>query len=228
MVAIEVAELRRPGRNEYDLTSQKIVKQVSQGNGRVWQCSKCGESLEDAFDICWKCGTNRDGSMSEDFAVTEPLDALAQTPDDCDAKDDYQSPKLPTYSYVAIPFLLVWSIVNFVWFIANNLASLESFDQFEVSSPFTVSDILFHLCFTLLVGIPILIAEVKVFRHMFKDPQSTPWDLARETLEILILPDEVRRSHPVFTKLYYGSFVIALSLALIGSSIILYRRAFPS
>jgi hypothetical protein len=23
----------------------------------MWNCSKCGESVEDQFDACWKCGT---------------------------------------------------------------------------------------------------------------------------------------------------------------------------
>lgn len=27
----------------------------------MWSCSKCGESVEDTFDACWKCGTSWDG-----------------------------------------------------------------------------------------------------------------------------------------------------------------------
>jgi RNA polymerase subunit RPABC4/transcription elongation factor Spt4 len=27
----------------------------------IWKCQKCGEKHEDAFDSCWKCGTERDG-----------------------------------------------------------------------------------------------------------------------------------------------------------------------
>ncbi len=34
----------------------------------MWKCTKCGELIEDNFDICWKCGIHRDGSPpSEDF-----------------------------------------------------------------------------------------------------------------------------------------------------------------
>jgi hypothetical protein len=25
----------------------------------TWQCSKCGETLEEQFDTCWQCGTKR-------------------------------------------------------------------------------------------------------------------------------------------------------------------------
>ncbi len=28
----------------------------------MWKCKKCGESLEDTFDSCWKCNTPDDGT----------------------------------------------------------------------------------------------------------------------------------------------------------------------
>ena len=28
----------------------------------MWTCKKCKEVLEDSFDSCWKCGTDRDGT----------------------------------------------------------------------------------------------------------------------------------------------------------------------
>jgi uncharacterized protein YbjQ (UPF0145 family) len=27
----------------------------------MWDCKKCQEQLEDSFDVCWKCGTSKDG-----------------------------------------------------------------------------------------------------------------------------------------------------------------------
>ncbi len=30
----------------------------------MWTCSKCGESVEDTFDVCWKCGTAWDGEKA--------------------------------------------------------------------------------------------------------------------------------------------------------------------
>jgi hypothetical protein len=44
----------------------------------MWNCPNCGEPIDDVFDACWKCGTNRDGTRAADFAV-EPSDP--QTPD---------------------------------------------------------------------------------------------------------------------------------------------------
>lgn len=27
----------------------------------MWQCPRCGEEIEEAFDVCWACGTSREG-----------------------------------------------------------------------------------------------------------------------------------------------------------------------
>jgi hypothetical protein len=29
-------------------------------NARPWKCSRCGETLEAQFTVCWNCGTERD------------------------------------------------------------------------------------------------------------------------------------------------------------------------
>ena len=28
----------------------------------MWHCSQCGEGIKDEFNVCWRCGTNRDGT----------------------------------------------------------------------------------------------------------------------------------------------------------------------
>ncbi len=33
----------------------------------MWNCSKCGEKVEDDFDVCWSCGTTKEGTPSPDF-----------------------------------------------------------------------------------------------------------------------------------------------------------------
>src|SRR5438128_460302 len=33
----------------------------------MWQCSRCGQRLEDAFEVCWACGTTIDGVENPDF-----------------------------------------------------------------------------------------------------------------------------------------------------------------
>jgi len=33
----------------------------------MWECLKCGEHVEDSFDVCWACGTSRDGIEDPTF-----------------------------------------------------------------------------------------------------------------------------------------------------------------
>ena len=33
----------------------------------MWTCGKCGESVDDGFDVCWKCGTSRNGIANPEF-----------------------------------------------------------------------------------------------------------------------------------------------------------------
>jgi hypothetical protein len=44
----------------------------------MWRCQKCGEDIEDSFDVCWNCGTSKEGvedlafRAEEDVVETEP------------------------------------------------------------------------------------------------------------------------------------------------------------
>ena len=33
----------------------------------MWTCSKCGENVEDDFEVCWSCGSNKDGTPNPEF-----------------------------------------------------------------------------------------------------------------------------------------------------------------
>lgn len=33
----------------------------------MWQCMKCREKLEDSFDVCWNCGTSKEGIHDSGF-----------------------------------------------------------------------------------------------------------------------------------------------------------------
>ena len=33
----------------------------------MWKCIKCGEDIEDTFDVCWNCGTSKDGVEDPNF-----------------------------------------------------------------------------------------------------------------------------------------------------------------
>ena len=37
----------------------------------MWKCKNCGEEIEDTFDACWNCGTNKDGTPTKNEDVFE-------------------------------------------------------------------------------------------------------------------------------------------------------------
>jgi uncharacterized protein YbjQ (UPF0145 family) len=41
----------------------------------MWTCPKCGESVEDEFEVCWNCGTGKDGTEDPSFQRAEDVDA---------------------------------------------------------------------------------------------------------------------------------------------------------
>ncbi len=34
----------------------------------MWKCANCGEEVEASFDVCWNCGTGKDGTRDPHFA----------------------------------------------------------------------------------------------------------------------------------------------------------------
>jgi hypothetical protein len=45
----------------------------------VWECKKCREQIEDSFEVCWNCGTSRDGREDPSFRRAEEVEAEAET-----------------------------------------------------------------------------------------------------------------------------------------------------
>jgi hypothetical protein len=33
----------------------------------MWDCRQCREAVEEKFDVCWNCGTARDGTVDPEF-----------------------------------------------------------------------------------------------------------------------------------------------------------------
>ena len=45
----------------------------------MWICPKCRESVEEDFDVCWKCGTTREGLENPEFETVETDEGRAST-----------------------------------------------------------------------------------------------------------------------------------------------------
>jgi len=48
----------------------------------MWTCPKCSESLDDAFNECWKCGTFKDGAEDPGFAKRAAVTRAPEQPSD--------------------------------------------------------------------------------------------------------------------------------------------------
>lgn len=39
----------------------------------MWQCMKCQERVEDTFEVCWNCGTSKDGAEDPNFRKADDM-----------------------------------------------------------------------------------------------------------------------------------------------------------
>jgi hypothetical protein len=64
-----------------------------------WHCPKCGEDVDDDFDLCWSCGTSPDGTEDPGFVTADEADPIPHEgatdfPDD-DPLADFGGTPLP-------------------------------------------------------------------------------------------------------------------------------------
>ncbi len=62
----------------------------------MWTCANCGSTVEAAFDVCWSCGTSRDGVADPSFVRAD--DAGPIDDPDVDALGVKHSPATATDS----------------------------------------------------------------------------------------------------------------------------------
>jgi len=63
----------------------------------MWKCVKCREKVDDNFEVCWNCGTSRDGVEDPSFRKADDAavasDAVApQAPIDSQADEPEKNP----------------------------------------------------------------------------------------------------------------------------------------
>jgi hypothetical protein len=68
----------------------------------VWECSKCHEQHEDSFDICWNCGTDRDGTENTSFrrADDEPPTGIAKESLHPEADNPFALKNCPSWALI--------------------------------------------------------------------------------------------------------------------------------
>jgi hypothetical protein len=46
----------------------------------MWRCPECGTDVEGSFDVCWRCGTTRNGTRDPEFRTADDPEAIPETP----------------------------------------------------------------------------------------------------------------------------------------------------
>jgi len=91
----------------------------------MWKCSKCSEQIEEALDVCWNCGTSKDGSpptaqfVESRRVVSEAAQPLSHRKQKSDSPD---SPAQTKYSSIVFTLLLVALGIALVWHLSIKLS----------------------------------------------------------------------------------------------------------
>jgi hypothetical protein len=54
----------------------------------MWTCPKCQHKVDDAFEVCWSCGTTMDGVEDPDFVTADDAEPIEDPPAEFDDKLD--------------------------------------------------------------------------------------------------------------------------------------------
>jgi hypothetical protein len=44
----------------------------------MWDCRKCGEKIDDSVEVCWNCGTSKDGIEDPAFRTADDADSVSE------------------------------------------------------------------------------------------------------------------------------------------------------
>jgi hypothetical protein len=110
----------------------------------MWKCPKCGEGLKDDFEVCWSCGTNKQGVLDPNFLdpeaappapENEPLERLSGDVDeDPEPLVTIAQCNLNTEAYAMRVFLEAEGIpvfladeltVDMVWILSNAVGGIK-------------------------------------------------------------------------------------------------------
>lgn len=80
---IDIRDSSVPGRQPLSDEERGAQQTVRPATGSsAWKCPKCREIVEPNFDVCWNCGTSRDGTEDPHFVqFKDEHDELAAAPE---------------------------------------------------------------------------------------------------------------------------------------------------
>ncbi len=91
-----------------------------------WNCSRCREEIEDYLEVCWSCGTGRDGTVDPEFQ----------------SADEYQPPLPDECSEFSLPRFSLGSLFNIVTVFCLVLGLVGALSWLSEEIPFILSFII--------------------------------------------------------------------------------------
>jgi hypothetical protein len=83
----------------------------------MWTCPQCGTKIDPSFDVCWNCGTSKDGTRDPSFVSADAAGPIEDPPEAPRTDDEAHSPR---GELVAI--YQAFSLIE-AQFLANELSS---------------------------------------------------------------------------------------------------------
>lgn len=90
----------------------------------MWICKNCNEDIEDDFDVCWSCNSNKDGSGYNE-------DTHSKSKEDTDLKSRQgeiinRNTQYPTLIGISIILKKIGIIVGGLWCVSGLISGLSS------------------------------------------------------------------------------------------------------
>tara|TARA_Y100001970_G_scaffold80482_1_gene102241 strand:+ start:659 stop:1075 length:417 start_codon:yes stop_codon:yes gene_type:complete len=136
----------------------------------MWVCKKCKEELEDSFDICWKCGYEKDSNIqskkSDENEKNDPsltFDEIAR--ENKRMMTTFKHSSLQVYKGLAYFFMLINTVITF--FILKELYKIAKALGGTISNSMVLATIFYF--FTIFV----LLCLIKIIDFLFDLDKQT-------------------------------------------------------
>jgi hypothetical protein len=159
----------------------------------MWQCPKCGNPVEDNFDVCWSCGTSRGGVEDPAFRREVGAGDAGMSPTGAKTPSPASSASAPTaesgstWSEAGLAALLLrllgvyfmaWAIIHVVEEVTRLVIAYREFSLDRV--PPTHWTYLSYMAAEFLVGLYFLIGGRWVYEKILTPITHGPTEDARE------------------------------------------------
>jgi tetratricopeptide (TPR) repeat protein len=102
----------------------------------MWNCPHCNESVEEPLDVCWKCGTSREGELDPEFKPADEISSpdTAELPVLAQEQRSPESPAAPgtvnwNWRWLAAAFVITLCLVLLSAWLARPKSAADFYEQ---------------------------------------------------------------------------------------------------